>query len=345
LRRFSVKMENQNKRTPQAAEFDISEVFIKIGQGFKNAGYAFMYSLAVSRAAFIQNRRLFAIVISLGLAFGVLYYFFARKTYYKSTMVLNCAFFNNQLLENTIEKLNLLTKEEGREGLASILNIDTQTAQNIHGFDFEPFVSEDDLIEMEILKEQLSNATDDKKDVVSKVLAKLKIENRRTYEISVLVYNPEIVKPLENAIVNYFLSNEYIKRRLEISSINLKNRKLKLLRESSKLDSLKFVLFQNYQAMSKTSRGSNNVILGDEQMTNPLDVFSQDLLINREILDIDEALYVRSSLEVVDGFTTFKVPESFGLGTVLVIALLTSFVFGYLILGLLKLNETLAQYG
>jgi hypothetical protein len=337
-------MENVQKKNNNADEIDLSQFFSWIGRGFSRFGNGMLYSLASLRNLFFQNRLFFFGVILIGLALGAVYSELLKKKYYKSTMVLSCDYLNSQILNNTIEKLRLLSKESDREGLAEVLNIDVKTALNISGFEFRPFVSEDDVVEMEVLREQLNNVAADKKDIVEKVIKKLKIENKNAYEISVLVFDPNVVKVLEKAIVNYFISNEYIKRRIEINKTNLQNRKLKLVSESKKLDSLKKVLFDNYQNLGKTSRGSGNVFLGDEKLANPLDVFTADMELNEEILTIDKQLYLKPDFELVDGFTTFKQPESASLIKILFIAFWISFVMGYLIIGAWRLDKKLASY-
>jgi hypothetical protein len=337
-------MEPQENRKKNSDEIDLTFFFSWIGRGLTRLGNSIMYFLATMRNLFFSNRLFFAGIIILGLVLGGLYSELLKKKFYKTTMVLSCDYLNTQILQNTIDKLNLLCAEGEREGLAELLQIDQQTAKNIQRFDFQSFVSEDDVVEMEVLRTQLNNVAADKKDLVSKVMDKLEIENKNAYEISVLVYNPDVVKPLEKALVNYFRSTEYIKRRIDIKKSNLISLKAKLTRESKKLDSLKAVLFQNYQTLGKTSRGSNNVILGEDQLANPLDVFKQDLEINKEILEIEHDLYIQPDFEVVEGFTTFKQPESASLLKILFIAFWVSFVLGYLIIGAWRLDQILATY-
>jgi hypothetical protein len=325
-------------------EIDLTQFFRWIGQGFSNVGAAFIAGLAGLRNIFFNNRVFFAGIILLGLALGAAYSELLKKKFYKSTMVLSCDYLNTQILENTIEKLNLLCEEEEREGLSELLSIDQVTAKDIQKFEFYPFISEDDVVEMEVLREQLNNVASEKKDVVDKVLQKLTVVNKNAYQISALVYEPEVVKPLEKALINYFRNNEYIKRRIAITKVNLNMRRQKLVSDSRKLDSLKTVLYQNYQTLGKTSRGSNNVILGEESLTNPLDVFKQDLELNKEILEIDQKLYVEPDFELVDGFTTFKEPESASLPKILIIAFFISWVMGYLIIGAWRFDQLLATY-
>jgi hypothetical protein len=325
-------------------EIDLTQFFRWMGRGFRSVGNGILYSLAGLRNLFFNNRLFFAGIISLGLILGAVYSELLKKKYYKSTMVLSCDYLNTQILANTIDKLNLLSREKTKEGLAEVLNIAVNTANNVQEFEFKSFVSEDDVVEMEVLREQLNNVAAEKKDLVEKITSKLEIENKNAYEISVKVYDPNIVKPLEKAIVNFFRSNNYIERRIQINKVNLDKRKTKLESESRKLDSLKRVLFENYQNLGKTNRGSGNVFLGDEKLANPLDVFVQDLSLNKEILEIERSLYINPDFEVVDGFTTFKEPESASLAKILVIAFLVSWAMGYLIIGAWRLDQLLASY-
>jgi hypothetical protein len=337
-------MEQQEIKPKNSDEIDLTQFFGWIGRGISRLGNSILYSIATMRNLFFNNRLFFLGVILLGLILGAVYSELLKKKFYKTTMVLSCDYLNTQILENTIDKLNLLCQEEEREGLAEVLTIDQITAKNIQSFDFKPFVSEDDVVEMEVLRTQLNNVAADKKDIVEKVMNKLQIENKNAYEISVLVYNPDVVKPLEKALVNYFKNTEYIKRRIEIHRTNQTELKGKLTRESRKLDSLKSVLLQNYQTLGKTSRGSNNVILGEEGLANPLDIFKQDLEINKDILEIDHDLYIQPDFEVVEGFTTFKQPESASLFKILFISFWVSFIMGYLIIGAWRFDQLLSKY-
>lgn len=337
-------MTPQDSKQKNTDEIDLTQFFAWVGRGFSRFGNGVLFSIASLRNLFFENRLFFAGIIILGLVLGAIYSELLKKKYYQTTMVLSCDYLNTQILDNTIEKLNLLAQEPGSEGLAELLNIDIPTAMNIQRFEFKPFVSEDDVVEMAKLREQLNNLAADKRDLVEKVMKKLEIENKNAYQISVRVYDPDIVKPLEKALVSYFNTNEYIKRRIQINHQNLLVRKAKLERESRKLDSLKAVMLQNYQSFNNTSRGSGNVFLGDEKLANPLDVFRQDLELNKEILELEEKLYVRPDFEVVDGFTTFKEPESASLFKILVTSFFISWAMGYLIIGVWRFDKYLASY-
>jgi hypothetical protein len=337
-------MEPTKQDNRPSDEIDLTQFFRWVGNGFTRLGHQVLYGLASLRNLFFSNRLFFAGIILIGLVLGGIYSQLLKKKFYRTSMVLSCDYLNTQILENTIEKLNLLANEEGGEGLAEELNLDLAIAKNIQRFEFAPFVSEDDVIEMEVLRTQLNAVAADKKDIVEKVISKLQIENKNAYEISAYVYNPDIVKPLETAFVNYFQGTPYIKHRMEINKANLQERRNKLERESRKLDSLKAVLFQNYQELGKTNRGSGNVFLGDEKLADPLAVFKEDLVMHQELQQIERDLYLRSDFEVVDGFTTFQEPESDSLFKTLFISFWISIAMGYLIIGAWRFDRYLARY-
>ena len=338
-------MEDQKQRPSGGDEIDLAQFFRWVGRGFSNVGNSMISGIAGLRNTFFQNRVFFVGIIVLGLILGALYSEVLKKDYFKSAMVLSCDYLNTKILENTIDKFNLLAKEKDTEGIQEELHIDSATAENIQKFEFRPFVSEDDVVEMEVLREQLNNVTGDKKELVEKVIDRLEIENKNAYEISVFVYDPGSVKPLETALVNYFRNNNYIKGRIESNRRNLENRKAKLQAELRKLDSLKVVLFQNYQSLSQKSRGSNNVVVGGEEgLSNPLEVFTADLELHEELQAVQRQLDLNPDFEIVDGFTSFKEPESASLADILAISLLLSIIIGYLILGAYRFDRMLAEY-
>ena len=337
--------ESNNRRETRSDEVDLAQFFRWIGRGFSNLGNAIIRGIAGLRNQFYANRVFFIGIIVLGLILGALYSELLKKDYYKSSMALSCDYLNTQILKNTIEKFNLLASERSTDGLQEELNLDEPTAKNIQKFEVKSFVSEDDVIEMEVLREQLNNVAADKKELVEKVIDRLEIENKNAYEISVYVYDPEIVKPLEKALVNYFQNNSYIQRRIESNRTTLLARREKLQSELRKLDSLKAVMFRNYQMLAQKSRGSNNVVVGAEDgLANPLEVFNTDLDLYQELQDVERRLFLSPDFEIVDGFTSFKEPESASLADILAISLLLSIVIGYLILGAYRFDRMLATY-
>lgn len=339
-------MEDNKVKSTNSDEIDLSQLFRWIGNGFRNFGQGILNFLATLRFTFFSNKLFFGVIIALGLLLGSFYSQLLSEKFYKSSMILSCEYLNSRIVNNTIEKLNLLSQEKERTGLAEELKIDIETAKNISEFTAKPFVSEKDLVELEVLKEQLNSVAQDKKDIVGKVISKIDVENKRAFLIEVTVLNPDIIRGLETSLVSYFSSNNYVKSRTESNRANLVDRKGKLMRESRKLDSLKIVLFQNLTSLSKSNSpkdGSNNYVLSDKYRADALEVFTKDLDLHSQIQYIDYQLTVKPDFEVVDGLTSFKEPDSVSLPMVLVISFFGSWILGYLILGLFSFDRYLAS--
>jgi hypothetical protein len=335
---------NQQNQTNSSDEIDLIHFFRNLGQGVRNTGRAILMGVAELRFQLLRNKLLFVVIVFIGVSASIAYSGFFEKKHYTSSMIIKSEYLNMRIIDNTIEKLNLLCVEKDRKGLTEVLQIDQQTAKNIYRFSAKNFVSEKDRIEIEVLKEQLNNLAPDRKELVNKVIGKIEIGNHQSFLISIQVHDPEIVKPLEAAIVNLFKDNEYVKKRIEANTQNLLARRAKILSESKKLDSLKAVIFVNYQTMANQRRdGSNNVILSDKYLTDPIDVFKEDLNLNNELRTIEEQLYIRPSFEVVDGLTTFREPDNFSLPKVIVISFFGSILAGYILLGLWKFNKYLSS--
>jgi hypothetical protein len=337
-------MTDSQKQISNSDEIDLGVLFSKIGDFFKNLGLGFLRFIALLRRIPIENKVLFIWLILIGIAGGISYSLFLKKKYYSTTMILSSEYLNKRIVDNTIEKLNLLAEEDSKQGLAKILNISDSLAAKIHDFEAKPFVAEAELIELEVLKEQLRNFQSDKKNdqVIKQVIDRIEIENRHAYEITVRVYNPTVVYDLQKALVNYFKNNEYLKKRVEITKSNLEARKNKLIGESQKLDSLKAVIYENYQNMATQSRqGSNNVILSDKAVTNPIEIFSQDIDLYNQIQAINRSLYLQDDFELVDGFTEFSKPSSEGILRISAYAILIAIGLGYLIVALSRFNTYL----
>jgi hypothetical protein len=338
-------MDNKDTAGKPSEEVDVAQFFRWIGRGFSRATNGLLFSLIYLRATFTRNKTLFIAFIIGGLILGVCYHRLLKKPYYRATMVLNCNMVDYQVFQNIIDRLTLLCEEDSREILAEELDISQDTAKLVYRFSIDPFVSQQDIIELELLKEELKDVTIEKKATLETVLKGLESHNDRTYEISIFVYDHHIIKSIEKSIINFFRNNEFIKRRLDIDRQGLIARKEKLEQESKKLDSLKIVLFENFQNLSKTSRaGSNNVILADDKLTNPLDVFKEDLIINNEIISIQKTLFLEPNFEVIKGFTTISQPANLSLPKILVIAFFASIVAAYLAIALWQFDKMLVDF-
>src|SRR5688500_16349293 len=113
-------MESIPQKTRNPEEVDFTHFFSWIGRGFSRAGRSFVYFLALLRNLFFENCLFFGAIILTGLLLGWLYSELLKKDYYKTTMIFGCDYINDEVMENVIDKLNLLASEPGRAGLMDL---------------------------------------------------------------------------------------------------------------------------------------------------------------------------------------------------------------------------------
>ena len=337
-------MDNQ-KPDAKSDEIDLGALLSRIGDFFVGGAMGFMRLLATLRRVPVDNKLSFTLIIFGSVVIGTAFALFLKKNYYESKMILSSDYLNKRLAENTIEKLDALAKERNKSGLAKTLGLSDSIAKNIISFSVTPFVEEKDLIELEVLKEQLRSAqtTANNQEVIKQVVDRIEIENRHAFEITVRTLNPSVIGDLQDAIVGYFERNPYIKKRIEINKQNLRDKKAKLERDIQRLDSLKFVIYENYKNMAAQSRGSNNVILSDKAVTDPIEIYNKDTDIYRQYQEVSSALFLQKDFEIVDGFTEFSEPASASTSSLILYSILIGVIAAYADVALRSFNQYLAN--
>lgn len=336
-------MENQKNEPQKSEEINLGQFFDKVSEVIGGFGRSFTKGLARLRRTTLINWKT---LILFAIAGGLIGYFYSKqlnKKYYESSMILDSKHLNKRTLDNAITKLNLLTGEENRTGLKRILNINDSVAKNIRHFEGKPFLDENDIIELQILKEQLKNSKLELENpkVIDEVIKRLEIENRHAFEIKVSLFNPAQFKMLEGALVNYLRNSDYVKKRIEITGKNLLARQKQLLGDQAKLDSLKRGINASYEALAKQQNGSNNVILKDGAVAASVDVYKESIKLYEEIDKTNEDVFLGSDFEVVDGFTELNVPKNLSTQETVIISLFIGLFCGYLVIGIIRLNKYL----
>ena len=336
---------NSQKPDSKSDEIDLGQLFVRIGDFFANAWMGFMRFLAMMRRVPFDNKLSFFLIIAGSIIVGSGFTFFIRKNYYESKMILSSDYLNKRLAESTIDKLAALAREQNKKGLAKTLGIPDSLANNIVSFSIRPFVEEKDLIELEVLKEQLRNAQVNSKNqqVIEEVVERIEIENRHAFEITVRTLNPSVIGNLQEAIVGYFERNPYIKKRIEITKENLREKKNKLEHDIQKLDSLKFVIYENYKNMAEQNRGSNNVILSDKAVSDPVQIYNKDTEIYKEYQEVTEDLFLQKDFELVEGFTEFSEPASPSIVVMLIYSMFIGVIVAYADVAVRTFNKYLAN--
>ncbi|HET8861117.1 hypothetical protein [Marivirga sp.] len=306
------EIEKNQNNNPNSDEIDLRELFSAIGNFFNRIFLNFILFIVGIKNAIVNNIKLLIVLGILGGLGGIVFHFFVPK-YYESSLLLRSTYLNSRLMESSIDKLSQLAEDENKGSLAIALDIDTALANNIKGFRYEPFVSEEEIIELEIFKEQLKNEIEDE-EVINRFVEQLSAANKSTYRIYIQVYDNSAIPKLEEPILNYFRNNPFVKKRLQISDTTLRLEYALIEEEEAELDSLKDILFNNIKVMGDRNRdGSNNVILADDQITNPISVFNESRSAYMKKLEIQRQLFLKPQFELIDGFTVYSEPASPGL--------------------------------
>ena len=329
--------------TPQAYhddEIDLRKLFQAIGNFFVGIGHGIINMVLAFRRATFRYKFLLMGAIGIGLVTGVAYNKLT-KPYYQTSLLLKSQYLNARLVENSIDKLNLLCEEKERKGLAKILNISNEVAQNIVSFDYEPFVDENDVVEIELLKQRLEELKIDKKDI-QKIVKQIEIENRNTFQISVRVFETGIVENLQEALVGFFKNNPYVANRIRTNKERQQQLIAKLTQDLSLLDSLKNAYNLNLKLQaSKPRDASTSVIFGESGVVNPVSVYNQSVSLFNLLQSTKRALALGSDFEVVDGFTTFSKPESPSLVKAAVYSMGLWLLLAYGLIVLIEINNYL----
>ena len=324
-------------------EIDLRDLFKYTAQGISNFFNSIINGIARVRRTTIRYKNMMLVTVIIFIGLAIAYSFGISKEVFGSSMLIKSQYFNSQLIENTISKLDALSKEENKTTLAKTLDIDMDVAGFIRGFEYEAFVTEDEKLEVEILKEKLLNLNLEE-DIINSIASKIEIRNPNTFKITVLTEENAVMSTLDSAIFNYFTTNPYIKKRVDINRETLRRKKAKLQKEQLKIDSLKTTIFGVYSSMSRnqSSQGSDNVILAGQDITDPLLVFEQDIDFDNQILSIDQALFLQNEVEIIEGFTPFSKPVSIGSIWVIAYSALAGVGLAYLLIIIIELNRFLA---
>lgn len=335
-------MSEPQKYKSSEDEIDLRQLFNAIGRFFGNIGRGIVRLIVHIRRATLSNKYLLLVLGILGGCLGLGFNNYSDPIY-STSLLLSSDYFNGRIIDNSIEKLNLLCKEEDRLGLASELGLSQEVAVNIMEFSALPFISEDDRVEIEVLKQKLQEMKLEEFEV-NKIISRIDIENKHAFQINVSVTKSEIIEGLETSLVNYFRNNSYVSNRVIARENYLKERLIKLEKENLKIDSLKTAMIKVYESIgNKKPAGSDNLYIGEQYSTDPVTVFTEDLRINSEILSVKQQLYLQKDFEVIDGLTVYRKPVSAGPIKSVAYGILIGIGIGYLLIMLLSINRYLTK--
>lgn len=336
-------MSEQNLNTEQFRddEIDLRKLFQAIGNGFANIGKAFVNLIIRIRRVSLSYKLLLIVMIIIGGMAGVTFNRIA-KPYFNTSMLLSSEYFNGKLVENNIDKLNALCEEEDRIGLSAVLNIEIEVAKNIKGFDFKPMISEQNLVDVEVLKQKLEELKVKDPDI-AKVVEQIEIQNKNTFIISVQVFDNTIIGNLQESLVGYFRNSPFVKNRIKIKKENQQALIEKLKVDVAQLDSLKKIFNLTLRANAKENEKttSNNVFLGESGLLDPVNFYTKSVSLYEMLQIAQEQVELGDDFEVIDGFTVFSKPESPSLIKATTFSIIIFLGLGYLLVLFIETNKYL----
>jgi hypothetical protein len=325
-------------------EIDIREVFTAIGRFFSRIGHGLIMAILRLRHA----TRKFAWLIIAGSIIGATLGYLNHRTfepYYASQLTLNSRYYTAEMLEGSIEELNLLAQEENTRVLAKKLRITPEQAAHIRSIEAQPFVSMQETVEIESMLQQLEGNPDVTSEQLNQIRARL-TRGFNTYKVIATVYNVSILDALETGLGQFLKENAYVRKRVAIEQERLLAMREKLVNEQERLDRLKTLQADVYGRLAESTRtGSNNVILGGSENANdPLNVYRQDLDFYREAIQTKSQLELNQSAEIISGFTPYDLPASTSLKSKILMGAALGLATAYLIILLISLNQALNHF-
>ncbi len=334
-----MNQQNTNTENYKDDEIDLRKLFQAIGKGFANIGKAFINLIIRIRRVSITYKILLVSMIATGIATGVIFNK-VSKPYYNTSMLLSSEYFNAKLVENNIEKLNMLCEEKERNGLATVLSIDVKIAKNIKSFDFEPLVSEQDIVDVEVLRQKLEELKVKDPDI-AKVVEQIEIQNKKAYILTVHVFDNTIIGNLQESLVEYFRNSPFVKNRITINRTNQLKLISKLQNDLRQLDSLKYLFNQNLKANAGRKTEPSSLYIGESGALDPVRFYNQSVQLYEQLQEVQKEVELGNDFEVIDGFTVFSRPESPNLIKASVISSLLFLGLAYFIIMFIETNKYL----
>lgn len=246
--------------------------------------------------------------ILIGTLTGFLRYSSAEKVF-ESKLLLRSGLLTESSSKELIEKLNSLVQEGNVPEIVQKLNLSDEKARAIVQ------------VEIDVKSAQLKKDEEDKNEV--------KEENETYLIITAQINDQKILPDLQKGLIQYLENNEFVKVRVEQRKIYLTSLIKKIKEEINELEEFKTKVYDgNFFA---SARG--NV------MVDPTIANSKVLDLTKKKIEYENELALVSSIQLVDGFTTFNKPVSPGLAISLVSGALIGLVLVIIVIAFKMLRR------
>jgi uncharacterized protein involved in exopolysaccharide biosynthesis len=220
-----------------------------------------------------NNFRSFVLAFVLGSLLGLAYYQLVPKVY-ESNMIVQSDILTESYGESITESMDLLIREQNLEILGSRMGIRPEKAASVVK------------IKVGSVKQKQSSTTD---------------KENNTFVVTVRTTDNTLLPDLQNGLINYLRNNEFVKIRVRQRQDYNKTMIEKVGQEIRSLDSLKKRLFNGKPIYSKSA---------EMMLVDPTNIYSKIIELNKEQINYKNDLELVNSIQLVEGFTTYKKPIS-----------------------------------
>ncbi|MCC9135135.1 Wzz/FepE/Etk N-terminal domain-containing protein [Pontibacter silvestris] len=272
-------------------EIDVSAVFNSIGRGFEALGkrLAYLFDLLIRRILLIS----IFILIGLALALGV---YFVTDPYYTSSMTLVLADIRNDFVEDQLNNLSIVVREDNFEAVSNTLDISIDAAKKIKEMKF-------------------SNLDAERVDEDSVLIGS-------PFKIELSLYDNRLFDTMEPALANFLENNRYFSKQKRIRQREVESLISKLKNEIGSIDSLK--------ATVSSPRGPvNGFVYG--QPVDPTNLYRESTRMYEQQVDLESELDQLDNIQIVNGFAPRLHPTGPNLLKFLAIGGFIAFIIGLIV--------------
>lgn len=275
-------------------EIDLIEVFQKMGQGIKNLFNGFFNLLYKFLLFLIRRAFIIGIVLILLLAFGVFKYKTSPRYYSSSLEAFSNAMASIDMI-NYINNINELFIEDELQNLESKLGIDSIDLEKIKNVKAYKVI--------DLNKDGVTDLVDyDEKYESSDTTI-----SRSRFVIKVEVYDQSVFPVIQQSILDYIASNNYIRELNTIRKRQLQALINKLDGEIDLLDSLK--KFEYFKDQDQLTPQAGQLLVMNEQETQLY--HGQVMSLYREKQGLEERLELRTEpITIIQDFSALSVVEN-----------------------------------
>lgn len=247
---------------PENSEIDLSIVAKSVKEGVNKIGKGIKYlSYLIGK-----YYRVIIGVVSLGLIFAYIAYE-NTKPYYTSSMTLVLADFRNQFVEDHLNKISLMVKDDNFEALSERLNISIEEAKQIKKMTFsnldEERISEDSVL------------------------------TGSPFRIELMLYNKGLFDDMEESITEYLESNRYFSKQKRIRQRELESLIGKYKQDIESIDSVK-------TSVANLRGPANGFVYGEP--LDPTNLYKESVNMYQQQAYLESELERLDNVEVVVGF-------------------------------------------